>query len=106
MKINDFDIEEMRRRAQARIDWDGGCALPDKVPPEFIVALIKDYQRVTGQQGTAPRSQVGRPMLAYLCQHNAHGLVFDKPIWLPEGDEPETDRSKWKRAPWLDGRMP
>jgi len=105
MDINDFDIEEMRRRAQAKIDWDGGSALPKDVPPEFILALITDYYRVTNQQDSSPRSEHGRPLLAWIIEHNAHGESYDTPVWLPEGDAPD-DGKLWKRAPWLDGRMP
>jgi hypothetical protein len=105
MDINDFDMEEMRRRAQAKLDWDGGSALPKDVPPEFILALIKDYYRTTGQQGEAPRSRRGRPLLAWIIEHNAHGESYDTPVWLPEGDRPETAKL-WVRAPWLDGARP
>ena len=35
-----IDLEEIRRRAQARLDWDGGCALPETVAPEDILWLV------------------------------------------------------------------
>lgn len=38
---------------------------------------------------------------AWAIRHNAHGPSIDTPIWLPEGDEPETDKD-WVRIPSLD----
>lgn len=46
MDASDFDLQEMRRRAQARIDWNGGHALPKAVPPEAIVAMVDEIERL------------------------------------------------------------
>lgn len=40
------DLDEMHRRAQARLDWDGGSALSKDVPPAVIVALIDEVRRL------------------------------------------------------------
>lgn len=98
MDVSDFDLREMRRRAQARIDWDGGSALPKDVPPEAIVAMIDELETL---RGTKP-VQKGRKLEAWIIEHDSHGEVYDTPIWLPEGDKPET-KKLWVRAPWLDG---
>lgn len=44
------DLDEVRRRAQARIDWDGGCALPQEVSPETIVALVDELKTLRGDK--------------------------------------------------------
>jgi hypothetical protein len=42
-----------------------------------------------------------RPRLvAWLQEHNAHGLSYSPALWMPEGDKPET--GEWIRAYWLD----
>mgnify|MGYP001029983454 CR=1 FL=1 len=46
MDISLLNLKKIRRRAQARIDWDGGCALPKEVPPETIVALVDEVERL------------------------------------------------------------
>ena len=99
MDASDFDLQEMRRRAQARIDWDGGSALPQEVPPEAIVAMVDEIEKL---RGTKPVQPKGRKLDAWIIEHNSHGEVYDTPIWLPKGEKPETDEL-WVRAPWLDG---
>jgi len=148
MDASNFDLQEMRRRAQARIDWDGGSALPKDVPPEVIVAMIDELQEDSPKTGAvekllqylkSPEVQkmgsyhIGddettteflealakgvislleekppkdeHKLLAWIIEHNAHGESYTTPVWLPEGDKPET-KELWVRAPWLDGRMP
>jgi len=41
-----LDLKEIRRRAQAALDWDGGCALPPDVPAEVILALLDEIERL------------------------------------------------------------
>jgi len=53
-------------------------------------------------------------MLCWVVKHDSHGLVYEKPIWLPEGDKPEVppesvhgySRGQWERVPWLDQTLP
>jgi hypothetical protein len=40
-------------------------------------------------------------LLAWVIEHNSHGLIFDTLVFLPEGEEPET-KEEWRRMPWLD----
>jgi len=46
------------------------------------------------------------PKVSKFCcwvrKHDAHGLSYDSPIWLPEGDRPEVDPHKWFRVPRFD----
>ena len=44
-----LDLKEIRRRAQGRIDWGGGCALPPEVPPEAVVAMVDEIERLREQ---------------------------------------------------------
>ena len=39
--------------------------------------------------------------LAWAIEHDSHGPVIDTLVFMPEGDEPETE-AKWVRLPWLD----
>ncbi len=41
-----LDLDETRRRSQAAIDWDGGCALPYSVPPHVVIALLDNRARL------------------------------------------------------------
>ena len=42
-----------------------------------------------------------RPRLvAWIHEHDSHGLMYDTPIWMPEGDKPE--EGLWIRAHWMD----
>ncbi len=41
-----MDLTVMRRHCQARIDWDGGCALPPSIPPDAIIALLDDRNKL------------------------------------------------------------
>jgi len=101
MNASDFDLNEMRRRAQALIDWDGGRPLPSTVPPEAVVAMV-DELAILREAGPAPSVQKGHKLQAWMIEHNAHGESYNTPVWLPEGDKPET-KELWVRAPWLDG---
>lgn len=38
---------------------------------------------------------------AWAIRHNAHGPSLDTLVWMPEGDEPETDKD-WVRITSLD----
>jgi hypothetical protein len=40
-------------------------------------------------------------LIAWVIEHNSHGIVFDTLVFLPEGEEPET-KEEWRRMPWLD----
>lgn len=52
-----LDLKEIRRRAQARIDWDGGCALPKEVPPDVIVTLVDEVERLRTYLGHIARPE-------------------------------------------------
>ena len=41
-----MDLTVMRLHCQARIDWDGGCALPPSIPPDAIIALLDDRKKL------------------------------------------------------------
>lgn len=42
-----------------------------------------------------------KKMICFVIKHDSHGISHDTPVWLPEGDAPETNMD-WIRAPWLD----
>ena len=52
-------------------------------------------RRLTAYMQPRPR------LVAYLVEHNAHGLSYDGLFFLPEGNLPEI-AGEYVRAPWLD----
>ena len=44
---------------------------------------------------------IGKRMCCWMVRHDSHGLSYNEPVWLEEGDAPETNEF-WVRAPWLD----
>lgn len=46
LDVDLLDLKEVRRRAQAAIDWDGGCPLPPEVPGEVILALLDEIEHL------------------------------------------------------------
>lgn len=54
-KIIDADLinlEEIERRAWAKINWSGGCALPPDTPPDIIVSLVEKVRQLRKQVKT------------------------------------------------------
>ena len=49
--------------------------------------------------GTTAYGRPRKRLLAWLMEHNAHGLSYEL-HFMPEGDAPEI--GEWIRAPWLD----
>src|SRR3989304_1489269 len=45
-----------------------------------------------------------RRLLAWMIQHDSHGISFDTLCFLPEGEVPETMK-EWRRMPWLDQEL-
>jgi len=45
-----LDLDAIKKQAQRKIDWDGGCALPSEVPPEVIIALCNEIKRLREQR--------------------------------------------------------
>jgi len=48
-----LDLKEIRSRAQRALDWDGGCALPPCVPPEAIILMVDEIERLRKKAGEA-----------------------------------------------------
>ena len=52
------DLEEIRRRAQARIDWDGGSGLPESVAPQDVLWLVECVKALTARVGKGEIDEV------------------------------------------------
>ena len=58
------------------------------------------HDAIIGKKGKTTHGEKRPRLCAWIEEHDAHGLMYNTPVWMPEGDEPEL--GKWIRASWMD----
>lgn len=66
----------------------------------YLSARMMDQATIAAKPRTTAYDRPRKRLRAWLQEHNAHGLSYEGPHFLPDGDKPEI--GEWIRAPWLD----